>query len=100
MFYLLGTNRKSQNKLFGVSILFRSVNNAEIEVQFEDIVEMISTLIHWTGHKCSRIVGINSTMCPANIVLIHNHVLEPTFKPDQDINMDFDFWSWCKRLKG
>ena len=96
MFYLLGTNRKPQNKLFGVSILFWSIKNADIE----DIAEMISTLIHWTGQKCFRIGEKNSTMCPANIVLIHNHVLEPTFKPDQDINMDFDFWSWCKRLKG
>ena len=39
---------KSQNKLCGVWIIFRSVENAEIE----DIAETISTLIPRTGLEC------------------------------------------------
>ena len=36
---------------------------------------------------------------PADLVLLHNHIIEAMAKPDDQINDDFDFWSAVVNLK-
>ena len=37
---------------------------------------------------------------PADLVLIHNYVLQALAKPENELNDDFDFWASLPNIKG